>query len=151
MPLSPVAAPTQAGLSSQQDTGPRCCKFIFFPASAASLQEKNHTAWPKVFISHLLSALSIFSCCLFSTLESKSCSEALGTGVSWIFWGMHHSINYKKRMTVSKKVTTFKFGKCFMFLILPCVFQNKLLKIFQMVQILQSWTLSWISFQFCSL
>lgn len=94
-------------------------RFIFFSASAASLQEKNHIAWPEVFISHLLSALSIFSHCLLSTLESKSWSEALGTGVSWIFWGMHHLINYKKKNDSFKKeknITTFKFGKCFKFL-----------------------------------
>lgn len=35
--------------------------------------------------------------------------------VSWIFGGMHHLINYKKKDSF-KKLTTFKFGKCFTFL-----------------------------------
>lgn len=77
-PPSPVATPTQAGLSSQQDTGPGCCKLIFFSASAASLQEKNHTARPKVFISHLLSAL------FFHTV----CSAHWNQNPGWRLWAL---------------------------------------------------------------
>lgn len=108
---------TQAGLSSQQDTGPGCCKiYFFFCFCWLSTGEKSHSLARSLQFSPTVCPFYFFT--LF--VQHTGIKILVGGFGHWSFLNFlrNASLNklQKKNDCLKKPITTFKFGKCFKFL-----------------------------------